>query len=71
MKKRAPPLALIAPQNIWTRTEFDGWINEMVGEEVNARRELGMDPPADGDFHRIMASIVYNLNYGIVPAGNA
>lgn len=65
-----PPMTLpIAPNNVWTRLEFETWIDALAKQEMDAR---GNAPPlTESEVDGLMEMIVYSLNTGIVPAGNA
>jgi hypothetical protein len=66
----APPMMMAtAPNNVWTRLEFETWIGALAKQEIEAR---GKAPPlTDTEVEGLMEMIVYSLNTGIVPAGNA
>jgi hypothetical protein len=66
---RNPTRLATAPNNVWTRLEFETWIDALVKQEIAAR---GNAPPlSDTEVASLMKMIVHSLNTGIVPAGNA
>jgi hypothetical protein len=66
-----PKTVQIAPYNIWTRAEFDKWIGDSVRAHVAESLErFGLEPPTDIELQQLMAMVVSEINYNIVPAGN-
>lgn len=61
-----------APYNIWTREEFDKWISVSTREHIAENLErFALPEPSEDEVQMIMAMVVSEINYNIVPAGNA
>ena len=70
IKNLAAAPALTIPTNIWTREEFESWIAENVTDVLSQR--LPSAPPAtEQEIAELMQLMISEVNYGIMPAGNA
>lgn len=67
-----PCQVVTAPFNIWTREEFDRWVGAATREHVAENVErYDMPPPTEAEIMQIMAMVASEINFNIVPAGNA
>lgn len=67
-----PCQVVTAPFNIWTREEFDKWVGAATREHVAENVErFNMPTPTEDEIMMIMSMVASEINYTIVPAGNA
>jgi hypothetical protein len=70
VRNRPATPVLTVPTNVWTREEFEAWIAENVNEALSERHPSAA-PATEQEIAELMRVMVSEVNYAIMPAGNA